>query len=467
MAHTAPNHTPITLTITDLTHDGRGVASYDEHFGHQKGKKIFVSHALPDEVVNATLTKQKTHYDEADSIAILKPSPHRTKPMCPHFGVCGGCALQHLKRDEQLIFKQSVLKRQFAQVKLSPDIWLCAISDKTTHYRTKARLGVRYLKHAKKLIIGFRQRNSNFLTDIDTCPVLDKRVGTQLSTLKALIARLHAKDGITHLELAMGDDDIDHNVAMIIRHTKKLPKADKIALSDFAKQHAWQIYLQPKDAHSTHRLDVGTDDKPNPKSLTVPPTGGLYYRLPEFGLSFEFSPLDFTQINLSINRQMTKLACDLLDLKQGERVLDLFCGLGNFSLAMACQVGDTGRVIGVEGSKTMTERAKMNARINQLNNTQFYAQDLTQDFTKASWVGEVDALLIDPPRSGALAVMSHLGKFNAKRIVYVSCDPATLARDSALLIAQGYRLTHAGVMDMFGHTAHVESIARFEKITAH
>ena len=196
----------------------------------------------------------------------------------------------------------------------------------------------------------------------------------------------------------------------------------------------------------------------------MPPTGGLFYRLPEFGVTFEFSPLDFTQVNLSVNQKMTKLAVDLLDLQAGERVLDLFCGLGNFSLPLAASVGETGFVIGVEGSEEMTARAKMNAAANGLHHTDFFAQDLTKDFSAEPWVGQVDALLIDPPRSGALEVMQYLDKFNAKRIVYVSCNPITLARDTAVLLEKGYKLTHAGVMDMFCHTGHVESIARFEKI---
>ena len=200
-----------------------------------------------------------------------------------------------------------------------------------------------------------------------------------------------------------------------------------------------------------------------PSSLTVPPTGGLFYHLPDFDVTFEFSPLDFTQVNLSVNRKMTKLAIDLLALQPGERVLDLFCGLGNFSLPLARQVGETGFVIGVEGSSEMTQRAKMNATANGLHHTDFFAQDLTKDFSSEPWVGQVDALLIDPPRSGALEVMQYLDKFNAKRIVYVSCNPITLARDTAVLLEKGYKLTHAGVMDMFCHTGHVESIARFEK----
>ncbi|MDO4450552.1 MAG: 23S rRNA (uracil(1939)-C(5))-methyltransferase RlmD [Moraxella sp.] len=461
-----PHPTPITLTITALTHDGRGVATYDETQGDKAGKKVFVSFALPDETVQATLTHSKKSFDEADTAHLISPSPHRTAPICRHFGVCGGCTLQHFDVDEQLKHKQSVLQNHLTKAGLAPDVWLTPIIGERTHYRTKARLGVRYLPKADKLIVGFRERASNFLTDIDTCPILDKAVNDTLPNLKATLSALKGKNDITHLEIAvgenMGQSDLPR-VALIVRHVKPLSSKDTAQLIGFGKSVHWQIFLQPHGADSIHRIDE-TDTTKLPMSHTTPPTGGLFYQLPDFGLTLQSSPTDFTQVNLSVNRQMVKLACDLLDLQQGERVLDLFCGLGNFSLAMAKLVGDTGRVVGVEGSSDMVERAKMNATDNGLANTTFYAQDLTQDFSGETWVGEVDALLIDPPRTGAWEVMNYLGKFNASRIVYVSCDPATLARDSIRLAEQGYRLTHAGVMDMFCHTGHVESIARFERV---
>ena len=255
--------------------------------------------------------------------------------------------------------------------------------------------------------------------------------------------------------------DSQKAVAVIVRHMVELGDSDLQKLQAFFAERNWQLYLQPKGSDTVHRIDT---DNARPSSLTVPPTGGLFYRLPEMEITFEFSPLDFTQVNLSVNQKMTQLALDLLDLQPGERVLDLFCGLGNFSLPLAKAVGETGFVIGVEGSEAMTERAKVNATANGLNHTEFYAQDLTQDFSDKPWVGNVDALLIDPPRSGAIEVMQYLDKFDAKRIVYVSCNPITLARDTAVLLEKGYKLTHAGVMDMFCHTGHVESIARFEKV---
>lgn len=460
--------TPITLHITALTHDGRGIATYDDTHGDKSGKKVFVSHALPTETVTATLTKSKKSYDEADCLDVLTSSPHRTAPMCPHFGVCGGCTLQHFDVDEQIKHKQSVLQNHLAKSGIAPATWLPPIVGDRTHYRTKARLGVRYLPKTDRLIVGFRERASNFLTDIGTCPILDRRVGDRLDDLKQLLKTLKIKDSITHLEIAMGENASKEmgdlpSVALIVRHTKPINKADTAKLIHLGKPVNWQVYLQPKGYDSIYRID-STDKAILPMSHATPPTGGLFYHLPEFGLTLQSSPTDFTQVNLSVNRQMVELACRLLDLKQGERVLDLFCGLGNFSLALAKCVGDTGKVIGVEGSTDMAMRATMNARDNGLANTEFFAQDLTQDFSDKPWVGQVDALLIDPPRTGAWEVMDYLGRFDARRIVYVSCDPATLARDSIRLAEQGYRATHAGVMDMFCHTGHVESIVRFEKV---
>lgn len=438
------------LHITALTHDGRGIGTYGQEFGDRAGKKVFVNFALPTETVIARTTKSKKHFDEADCVEIITKSSHRTVPICPHFGVCGGCALQHFDEREQINFKQSVLANHLNKANITPENWLPPIMGDRTHYRTKARLGVRYLPKNDELIVGFRERASNFLTDIDTCPILDKRVGDRLFELKRLLKTLDGKGHITHIEIAMGDDVANlANVAIVVRHIKPLNQSDKSRLLDFGKTHAWQVYGE--NQNGIYAFDGGQIQ-------------GVFYDLPDFHLTLKSLPADFTQVNLSVNRQMVSLACELLDLQKGERVLDLFCGLGNFSLALAKCVGDTGQVIGVEGDTDMVARASQNALNNHLTNTQFFAQDLTQDFSHKSWAKSVDALLIDPPRTGAWEVMAYLGQFHAKRIVYVSCDPATLVRDSTKLIAQGYKMTHIGVMDMFCHTAHVESIARFEKI---
>ena len=466
---------PVTLTVTNLAHDGRGVASYgDQHDHHldKHGKKVFVSFALPNETVSVKITGSRKSMEEGDALEVLaNPNPQRTTPPCPHFGVCGGCSLQHWQPDGQIQFKQSVLAELLEhQAHIQPENWLPPLVADRLGYRTKARMGVRYVEKKGTALVGFRERASNFLANLNECHILDPRVGFEIENLKALISSLDARDHIPQLELAMGetlDDVIDSkkSIAVIVRHMVDLGEHDIAKLQAFFAERNWQLFLQPKGSDTVHRIDPLYENTAHarPSSLTVPPTGGLFYRLPEFDVTFEFSPLDFTQVNLSVNRKMTKLAIDLLDLQPGERVLDLFCGLGNFSLPLARQVGDTGFVIGVEGSSEMTQRAKMNAAANGLHHTDFFAQDLTKDFSAEPWVGQVDALLIDPPRSGALEVMQYLDKFNAKRIVYVSCNPITLARDTAVLLDKGYKLTHAGVMDMFCHTGHVESIARFEK----
>ena len=466
---------PVTLTVTNLAHDGRGVASYGDQPDHhldKHGKKVFVSFALPNETVSVKITGSRKSMEEGDAALVLaNPNPERTTPPCPHFGVCGGCSLQHWQPDGQIQFKQSVLAELLEhQAHIQPENWLPPLVADRLGYRTKARMGVRYVEKKGTALVGFRERASNFLANLNECHVLDPRVGFEIENLKALISSLDARDHIPQLELAMGetlDDVIDSkkSIAVIVRHMVDLGEDDIAKLQAFFAERNWQLFLQPKGSDTVHRIDPLYENTAHarPSSLTVPPTGGLFYRLPEFDVTFEFSPLDFTQVNLSVNRKMTKLAIDLLDLQPGERVLDLFCGLGNFSLPLARQVGKTGFVIGVEGSSEMTQRAKMNATANGLHHTDFFAQDLTKDFSSEPWVGQVDALLIDPPRSGALEVMQYLDKFNAKRIVYVSCNPITLARDTAVLLEKGYKLTHAGVMDMFCHTGHVESIARFEK----
>ena len=466
---------PVTLTVTNLAHDGRGVASYGDQPDHhldKHGKKVFVSFALPNETVSVKITGSRKSMEEGDALEVLaNPNPQRTTPPCPHFGVCGGCSLQHWQPDGQIQFKQSVLAELLEhQAHIQPENWLPPLVADRLGYRTKARMGVRYVEKKGTALVGFRERASNFLANLNECHILDPRVGFEIENLKALISSLDARDHIPQLELAMGetlDDVIDSkkSIAVIVRHMVDLGEHDIAKLQAFFAERNWQLFLQPKGSDTVHRMDPLYENTAHarPSSLTVPPTGGLFYRLPEFDVTFEFSPLDFTQVNLSVNRKMTKLAIDLLDLQPGERVLDLFCGLGNFSLPLARQVGDTGFVIGVEGSSEMTQRAKMNATANGLHHTDFFAQDLTKDFSAEPWVGQVDALLIDPPRSGALEVMQYLDKFNAKRIVYVSCNPITLARDTAMLLDKGYKLTHAGVMDMFCHTGHVESIARFER----
>jgi 23S rRNA (uracil1939-C5)-methyltransferase len=444
---------PLTFSIESLSHEGRGVSHYGSHPEHnpdKAGKKVFVSFALPHEIVTAKVTESFKKYEEADTITVSNPSPDRVEPVCPHFTVCGGCSLQHWSTDAQIAFKQSVLAEHFKHFgDLTPDEWLPPLRSTRTDYRRKARLGAKFVFKKDSMLLGFRERSSGWLADMDVCKVLDAQIGERLVDLKAMLSSLAGRETIPQLEMAVGDD----GVAMIVRHLQPLSDADTQVILDFAAPLGWQVYLQPAGYESVHRIDQ--PDAPM----------RLHYELPDFGVRFAFSPLDFTQVNRDINRQMVSLAVDMLDLKAGERVLDLFCGLGNFSLPLARRVGDTGQVIGVEGSQEMVERGFENAKLNDLNNLEFYAQDLTKDFSHQSWAKQgFDALLIDPPRSGAEEVMQYLARFNASRIVYVSCNPATLARDAGILATQGYRMRKAGVMDMFTHTGHVESIALFERI---
>ena len=467
---------PLPFTVDKLSHDGRGVAIYGNGFGEAQGhitdkhgKKVFISFALPGETVEAKLTNSRASFEEADAVAVTADAhPERQTPPCPHFGVCGGCSLQHWQPDGQIAFKQTVLAELLEhQAGIQPEQWLAPLVGDRLGYRTKARMGVRYVAKKETALVGFRERNSNFLANLDICYILDERIGFEIDNLKALISSLEMRSSIAQLELAMGEaqpelPDGDQPVALIVRHLEPLPQSDIDKLKSFFAARHWQLYLQPKGPDSIHRVPLFDGDDISEQF------GRLYYELPDYNLTYEFIPTDFTQVNLSVNRKMTKLACDLLELKTGERVLDLFSGLGNFSLPLAQLVGgedgQQGLTIGVEGSDAMTARAEANAKRNNLGNTQFYSQDLTQDFSDQPWAQQgFDAILIDPPRSGAWEVMQYLPRFNASRIVYVSCNPATLARDTKALIEQGYRLTHAGVMDMFCHTGHVESIARFEK----
>ena len=448
-----PAQQPIyTFQVESLSHEGRGIAHYGSHPDHpseKQGKKVFIRYALPGETVSAQITNVVKRLEEADSIALLsEPAAIRIEPKCPHFTVCGGCNMQHIQIDEQIRLKQDVLKSHLEHFAgIQPEQWLPALRSSREDYRRKARIGVRYLPHKDKLVVGFRENQSNKLISIDRCMVLDREFGS-ITALKQLLQSLKAKAAIGHIELAMGDDEI----ALLVRHTEKLSQQDVNQLKQFALNKQWQLYLQPEGAESLHRVDD--------------PTAAmrLHYALDDFDLKFGFSPLDFTQVNSTINPQMVKLACDLLQLQQGERVLDLFCGLGNFTLPLARCVGETGQVVGVEGSEEMVRRAAENAEINGIIHAHFYSQDLTKDFSHHSWANQgFDALLIDPPRAGAEEIMHYVPKFGAKKIVYVSCNPATLARDAGVLAQHGYRLKKAGVMDMFTHTGHVESIALFEK----
>lgn len=442
-----------TFKVERLSHEGRGIALYtdqDDHPSEKMGKKVFIRFALPGETVRAQITHQAKKLEEADSVQLIgEPSPDRIDPICPHYGVCGGCSMQHIHPDQQIALKHNVLQSHLEHFAgIQPEAWLAPIRSTREDYRHKARIGVRYLPKQNKLLMGFREAQSNRLIDIHTCKILDHELDQALPELRVLLESLKGKSSIGHIELAKGDSE----VALLVRHIDKLNQSDVNQLKQFALERQWQLYLQPQDIKSLHRVDQPEDPM------------RLHYELNEFDIEFGFNPTDFTQVNPTVNQQMIKVACDLLQLQTGETVLDLFCGLGNFSLPMAKCVGTTGHVVAVEGSEEMVMRGTENALKNGMNHVKFYTQDLTKDFSQHPWAKKgFDALLIDPPRSGAEEVMHYVPNFGAKRIVYVSCNPATLARDAGILVRHGYQLKQAGVMDMFTHTGHVESIALFEK----
>lgn len=442
---------PVELTISRLGHEGRGIAQRPD------GKLVFVDAALPGERVMAQVTFSNKKFDEAIAVEVLEAVPDRVTPPCAHFGTCGGCSLQHMAPAAQITFKQQVLADQLRHFGgLQPEEWLPPLTHPDHAYRRKARLGVRYVIKKEKLLVGFRERQASYLAELDRCAVMDPRLGESITPLRDLIASLQARDHIAQIEVAAGDVIAGlADVALIFRHLVPLVDADRDALIAFCAARGWQCYLQPGGYDTVHRVwPAEGQDR-------------LHYEQPAFTggegrpLRMAFHPNDFTQVNAGINQRMVKLALDLLDPQPTDRVLDLFCGLGNFTLPLATRARE---VVGVEGVQAMVERGYENARLNGLDNVSFYAQDLTQDFSQQPWATlGFERILIDPPRSGALEVIPHLARFGARRVVYVSCNPATLARDAGEMAKAGYVMTKAGVMDMFTHTTHVESIAVFEK----
>lgn len=430
-------------TITDLSHDGRGVARID-------GKTVFVSGALVDEQVRLRIRKRHRHFDEAEVVEVIAPSPHRVTPRCRHFGECGGCSLQHMDAEAQIHAKQRVLADNFARIgKVSPQHWLQPLTDAPWGYRRKGRLSVRHVPKKERVLVGFRQEaNPRFVAEITHCEVLHPSLGPKVGLLAEMIGSLDAARDIPQVEFAGGDEGI----ALVFRHMNPLSERDRAALVAFGQQQGFAIYLQPGGVSSVH--------------LLWPEQSRLAFRIaagegvPDVEL--EFRPLDFVQVNAGMNAKMMARALELLDPQPTDRVLDLFCGLGNFTLPIARRVAE---VVGVEGEHGLVERAAENASRNGLANARFHVANLFEDQRGTDWARQPwDKLLLDPPRAGADKVLEYLPHKATKRIVYVSCHPASLARDAGILVNQhGFRLTSAGVMDMFPHTAHVESIALFEK----
>lgn len=430
---------PVRCTIESTSHDGRGVT-------HIEGKTVFIEGALAGEDVTFQYTEKRSKFDEGKTLEVHAASELRVAPECEHAAICGGCSLQHLQSDAQVQLKQDVLVEQFrhfgglAMAELLPPL-----RSPTQGYRRKARLAVKYVPKKGGAMVGFREKRSPYVADIQRCTVLVPEVGEIIPDLRHLIGGLACHRTLPQIEVAQGDDV----TALVFRHLEPLSDADKNALRDFCQARNLHLYLQPSGNDSVHKVwpDEGEER--------------LSYRLDDFGLELKFHPMDFTQVNPYINRDMVAMAVGFLELQPSDKVLDLFCGLGNFTLPIATKAA---QVVGVEGGEAMVLRGRENARHNQLDNVEFYAADLTQPFEGQDWAkaaGGFNKILIDPPRSGAIEIVAKMTVFKPERIVYVSCNPATLARDAGELANQGYRLLKTGVMDMFPHTNHVESIAVF------
>ena len=429
---------------------------------------MFIEGALPSELVSANVHRKKSSFEQATLLAIHRESSQRVRPGCPHFGLhagaCGGCKMQHLHIGAQVAVKQRVLEDNLWHLgKVKAETMLRPIEGPAWGYRDRGRLSVRYVRKKGEVLVGFHERKSRYVADMRECHVLAPHVSALLLPLRALIGSMEARETLPQIELAVGE----HVTAMVLRHMEPLSASDLAQLRNFAQTHGVQWWLQPKGPDTVHLLDEGGPE--------------LSYSLPEYGIVMPFRPTDFTQVNAYINRVLVHRALGLLDVRPTERVIDWFCGLGNFSLPLATRARE---VLGVEGSETLVARSRDNYLRNAgqrdafgpLAPTSFVARNLFE-MTPEQLVadGSADKWLVDPPREGAHALVQALAALHAAgaradwtppaRIVYVSCNPATLARDAAVLVHEaGYRCVAAGAVNMFPHTAHVESIAQFERI---
>ena len=472
-----PQPDPKTYLIDSMDIEAQGVARSEE------GKVVFIDGALPGEIVSAITKRSKNNWEGADLVVIHKTSSLRVKSACPHFGLhvgaCGGCKMQHLESSAQVAIKQRALEDQLWHLgKVKPELILRPIQGPEWGYRYRARLSMRYVQKKDEVLIGFHERASRYLADMQTCVVLPAHVSNMLLPLRDLIKGMDARETLPQIELACGDEV----TALVLRHLEPLSDGDLAKLRAFALEHGVQWWMQSKGPDTVKLLDEGGPV--------------LAYALPEFGITMPFKPTDFTQVNPHINRVLVSRALRLLDVQKTDRVIDWFCGLGNFTLPLSTQAGE---VLGVEGSDTLVARATDNLKQNRqlagkestLSATTFVARNLFE-MTGQMLVddGYAHRWLIDPPREGAFALVKALAQIHQQRlgnvpelaegetapvhvnigdwqppqrIVYVSCNPSTLARDAGLLVHQaGYRCTAAGVINMFPHTAHVESMAVFE-----
>ena len=451
---TAHDDTQEWLAVESLDLEAQGVAHRAD------GKVVFVEDALPGEEVQVRVQRRKNNWEQGTMTALRRESSQRVVPRCPHFGTCGGCKMQHLHGGAQIAIKQRALEDALWHLgKVKPERVLRPIEGPFWGYRYRARLSVRYVAKKGKVLVGFHERKSSYVADMESCAVLPPQVSALLTPLRALVAAMDQRDRLPQIELAVGDDV----TALVLRHLEPLSAPDLSRLRAFGAGHGVQWWLQPKGPDTVKRLDDGGPE--------------LAYALPEFGITMPFKPTDFTQVNPHINRVLVTRALRLLDARADERVIDWFCGLGNFTLPIATLAHE---VLGIEGSETLVQRARENAALNGLAaKTGFAARNLFE-LTPAELAahGHADKWLVDPPREGAFALAKALADLHGdsalapgfvapQRIVYVSCNPATLARDAGLLVHQaGYRCAAAGAVNMFPHTAHVESIAVFDKASA-
>lgn len=429
---------PMEVAITGLSHDGRGIARVND-------KVMFVFGALPDETVRVQITKSHSRFQEATTLEVLTPSAMRVKPPCQHFGTCGGCSLQHISPNDQVKLKQSWLADQLLhQGKVTPIEWLPPLHSEPVGYRQKARLAARYVPQKQSVLVGFREQGNSKIAIIEACETLDVRVGHKIKALRDMIESLEGRESIAQIEVAASKED----VALIFRHLEALNDADLQRLTTFCQENAFSLWLQPSNNQSVHKV--------------WPQDGNPYltYTLPAQDLTFAFHPMDFTQVNAEMNQKMINQALSLLDPKPTDVILDLFCGLGNFSLPFAKYAS---KVVGVEGSVESVTRAKDNAKRNQLSNTEFYAFNLEEQIKDQPFAKQhYNKIILDPPRSGAQKLVEDMARLKPKEILYVSCNSATFVRDAAILVHQhGYKLAKLGVMDMFPQTAHIETMGLF------
>jgi 23S rRNA (uracil1939-C5)-methyltransferase len=438
----------VEVEITAMSSEGRGIA-------HVDNRTVFIDQALEGERVIFKYTRLSSKIAEGRAVEILQASDQRVEPKCSAFDRCGGCSLQHMSSQAQIELKQAMLLDQLKHNDVEPEDILEPLLGPEYGYRHKARLGVRYVSKKEKVLVGFRERNSSFITDTVRCEVLHPSVGEIIEELASCINQLQAKRSIAQVEVAVGDNQ----TVLVFRNLEELSAGDRAILVEFCDSKSLVCYLQA--------------GKPDDLELLTPQNAGiLFYRIPvadgesdedRSAIRIEFQPSDFTQVNPEINKRMVADAIKYLDLQETDDVLDLFSGLGNFSLAMA---KNCHRVTAVEGSLVMVKKARHNAVLNDISNTEFIFADLySDDVLTAPWSKrQYHKILLDPPRSGAAEILPALKKMQASKIVYVSCHPATLARDAAVLVNElGYSLKSAGIMNMFPHTGHVESIAVFEK----